>query len=232
MWQPIVLNGLYSMQPGIDWLCHLGGGLIGGALMALVVWRLARRDELPSLRRISVVLAGVVCVLGSFAAAWAQGRPWEMSAPPRMERQWLGVMGLSLDVPHGFVSARDGESVAFGTLDHDPLLIEVRFVPQEKPATPDELAAARAALRNSFTSHPPEGVSVVSALREETIGALQTMSIDGKYDNGVTTRSWGVVLPEGAVVLRVYLLPNTPAPWVALRDSFIRSLRTKGAQTD
>jgi membrane associated rhomboid family serine protease len=71
--QPLLVNLLISFAPGIDLFAHLGGGLAGGALMALLRLPLPRE---PGAER-WVAVAGAVLMAASVGAALLNGRPWE-----------------------------------------------------------------------------------------------------------------------------------------------------------
>jgi hypothetical protein len=86
-----------SFLPGVSWQAHLGGGLVGFALMASGVLRPGARA-----RRALWSAAGALSALalaGCMAAALASGRPWELAAPPALHAEALGDTGLTIDLP-------------------------------------------------------------------------------------------------------------------------------------
>jgi membrane associated rhomboid family serine protease len=78
-WTPVVINLVYSLQPGIDMLAHVGGGLVGGALVYALTNRAAHHEPLkePVPFKIAAAVVGLVLAV-SFGIALAQGRPWSI----------------------------------------------------------------------------------------------------------------------------------------------------------
>ncbi len=84
---PLMLNLIYSLSPGIDMLAHVGGGVVGGLLMATVLTEglvpaTERRATDEAERRPSKGYAAAAWILGaamalSILAALVAGRPWE-----------------------------------------------------------------------------------------------------------------------------------------------------------
>jgi membrane associated rhomboid family serine protease len=73
--QPLVVNLLYSLLPGISMAGHLGGGIAGGALI-LTGWFGPRRREGPGWT-VAAGVAGLV-MAGCVVMALLHGRPWEL----------------------------------------------------------------------------------------------------------------------------------------------------------
>jgi rhomboid protease GluP len=74
--QPLVLNLVWSLQPGIDLLGHLGGGVMGAVVVASGL--LARDPDGTAWRWAGGVAAALMAA--SVALAFAHGRPWELPA--------------------------------------------------------------------------------------------------------------------------------------------------------
>jgi membrane associated rhomboid family serine protease len=76
-WTPVGINLVISLQPGIDMLAHVGGGLAGAALV-YVLTRGAPAEKPLARSMLTDALAVVVGLLlvGSMGLALAQGRPW------------------------------------------------------------------------------------------------------------------------------------------------------------
>jgi rhomboid protease GluP len=79
--QPLVINLVWSLQPGIDLLGHLGGGVMGALVVAAGL--LARDPDGRAWRWAGGVAAGLMTA--SVALALARGRPWEL--PSRVGRR-------------------------------------------------------------------------------------------------------------------------------------------------
>jgi membrane associated rhomboid family serine protease len=128
--QPLALNLLISLQPGIDFVAHLGGGITGGLVMLSGV--LARDPEGRAWRPAARVAGAVMAVC--IAMAFARGRPWELRAPV-LEQESLPGAPIALPVPRGLTMRVEGSVVTFGDLPRDPLVIQCRLAPPElRPA--------------------------------------------------------------------------------------------------
>ena len=78
-WTPVVINLVYSVQPGIDMLAHVGGGVVGGVLAYVLTNRAAHHEPLRESAPFKVAAAVVGVVLAvSFGIALVQGRPWAL----------------------------------------------------------------------------------------------------------------------------------------------------------
>jgi membrane associated rhomboid family serine protease len=78
-WAPVVINLLYSLQPGIDMLAHVGGGVVGGVLVYVLTNRAAHHQPLRESApfKLAAAVVGVVLAV-SFAIALVVGRPWSI----------------------------------------------------------------------------------------------------------------------------------------------------------
>lgn len=72
------LNVMASLRPNVDWVAHLGGGLMGAALLLLVIRPKLSDDARTPLERSFTVLASlcVVALLLSLIVAMLHGKPW------------------------------------------------------------------------------------------------------------------------------------------------------------
>jgi len=87
VWGPVLVNLLWSLQPGVDMLGHLGGGALGLALVGSGFltrgvqppWTLAERPKQRSEPLIVNALTATLLALMaiSLGAAMWFGRPWE-----------------------------------------------------------------------------------------------------------------------------------------------------------
>jgi membrane associated rhomboid family serine protease len=229
VWQPVILNGIYSLQPGIDWLCHFGGGLVGGGLVAsgVLLIGLKRDRSQPSsgLLRAAVAAAAAAC-LASLGTAWAVGHPWELGQLPPMERQFAGFASLSLELPRGLTEERESGAVVYGSLQHDPIAVELRIGAAPKPMSADEMAGELRALSELFRKKVPEGARLIGNVRETKIAGAPGYQVDAKFANEVTAHMWGWVVPEGALLLRIYTSPDTPSSWEHIGETIAQSVRT------
>ncbi len=156
-WVPVVINAAYSFQPGIDFLAHIGGGVVGGLLMfsGVLTAGLPFASEVltgdPAGRdgRLIRVIAAVlgVALLGSITAAIVTGRPWELRARPALERVQIDD-AWSIELPR-FVTPRNdaAHEHVFGSLRYDPMTVVADF--QAEPLTDDQSANLRDVLTGS-----------------------------------------------------------------------------------
>ena len=167
-WAPVLINGAYSLQPGIDLLAHFGGGFIGGALMftgALTAGMPSAQDAVlrPGGARDGVLIrvtAGVLglALLSGIGTALVLGRPWELRSAPELRRvsvdaHWSIEMPVSMTMRPSGVGA-----TVFGSLREDPMLI----VLEAQPTALDGAQAADArdtlkSLMPSVTAEAPLG---------------------------------------------------------------------------
>lgn len=167
-WTPVFINLLYSLQPGIDMLAHVGGGLAGGVL----VWLLTARAEQGPLRR-SVpfgVLGGLVgaLLLSATGLAFAEGKPWQLISSWTMKRVELeGAEGLSLKVPEHFELLHEANSPQWrwGNLNTDGAEL---FVMADTFSEPVEEEEALAVLLEE-AQKPMEGFHFLSAPSRKTL---------------------------------------------------------------
>ncbi len=73
--QPLILNLLISLMPGIDMAGHLGGGITG----ALLLLGFSRRSWIERDWKVAAAIAVAVMAL-SVALALLTGRPWDRAA--------------------------------------------------------------------------------------------------------------------------------------------------------
>jgi membrane associated rhomboid family serine protease len=107
-WVPVGINLVYSLQPGIDMLAHVGGGVTGG-LLVLALTRGSTPNELlkPSKLFNAAALAVALVLAGSMGVALVQGKPWELSGPWKLAPVALEGTGLGMSVPAGMDLRRD-----------------------------------------------------------------------------------------------------------------------------
>lgn len=99
-WVPVGINLMYSLQPGIDMLAHVGGGLAGGVLVLGLTGGARPNELLKPSRLINLLALGVALLLGgSMGIALEKGRPWELSGAWTLVSATLEGTGLGLSVP-------------------------------------------------------------------------------------------------------------------------------------
>lgn len=190
------LNVAASFQPHVDWAAHAGGGLLGAALLYLVLARGVPRGEalgaddpttLPGLS-IAAGLCALVLAAGAIAGPILGGAFVTHPSTPTYERVVLEGAEVSFEIPIG-LSAADpirtdagGIEQAFGDVMRDPTPVVIRVTTIGTIADeemPSEIAALMELLRE-----PPEHASVSDAPRERDAGAfLAAVSVSYLYES-------------------------------------------------
>lgn len=134
-WTPVAINAVYSFQPGIDWLAHLGGGVVGGLLMmsgVLTAGVSGAGDERSPpahetlLVRALAVLSAIATGL-SVIVALVTGRPWELRSAPTLTRAKLAGSEFTVELPPLTTPPQrfpDRGVWAFGGIRLDPVAFE------------------------------------------------------------------------------------------------------------
>ncbi len=237
-WLPLLMNLVYSFQPGVDMLAHLGGGVVGFVLVAGLLTRgltpvaeRAQRDKVESGPALGTTLAAgtlVVAMLGSVITALAVGRPWELGAPLVYQRVPLGDTGLTAELP-----ARVAESpgvlldaglpvFTFGNILHSNVVFEliVEPLPPGLGIDPEaQLEQDRKALDQA--SFP--GLTRAAPAERVTLGGRPAVFAEFTAANG-SVRVHAFKLDRHIVVLRQTNLGEVPAVWASAADTIAASL--------
>lgn len=238
-WMPLILNVGYSLQPGIDILAHLGGGVVGFALSAACLTRglkpLAERahpadvERAPSPANARAAVAIGLAMALSVAVALAKGRPWELNAPLVFQRTALGETGFTVELPdriakhlkieqHGAVPV-----FAFGNFPESPVAFE--FVASELPPevrTQDVETTLEQLRAVANLVSPPEFTRVAPAERV-TVAGHPAVRVDYTL-NDVSMRTYMFVLRGHEVLMRCYTLGQLPQAWVGAEERVAASL--------
>jgi rhomboid protease GluP len=255
-WLPLILNLLYSLQPGIDLWAHVGGGVVGLALLGTGLLTrglrvpaeappepapagaaaqapaaaLAHRAG-PVLRAAAAAL--VLAMAVSVAAALATGRPWELLWPPPLERVVLPGAGLSLEVPATLGLRHDQaeglQAFVFGNIERDPLAVEVLLARMDEPVPEGELEPALEAMRAELERQTPPSTRRLGMARVETVGRHRAVVFEEEFDTGARLHGWMTLLGDRQVLVRLYTRPHAPEAWRRLEATLFRSLRDEPA---
>jgi membrane associated rhomboid family serine protease len=235
---PLLINLVYSLQPGIDIWAHLGGGIVGFLLiLSGVITRgvepqfgvePAPAAAAPRTRsRLVDAAAALVCavLLGSTAVALVNGRPWAAGDPPVLHTVALGDSGLQVDLPVSLGDAKITHQHAatvysFGSLSNDPMGVEVVVAPI---SAPPDASAFLTELGHSIK--PPEGATQVAAPQLVTVEGRPSLKATWQHKNGVVVRFSGFVLGDRLAVLRVYSVGDGPKAWSGVEPRAAASLR-------
>jgi membrane associated rhomboid family serine protease len=242
---PLAINFIYSFQAGVDTWAHFGGGIVGFALMVTGIITLgvdplwtagAEGAQLRRRRRSSggLTLAALVfsiLLVASLVLALVAGRPWQVSAPPVLERVRVADTGLVVEMPSVLSKSprveTDGEARVFdyGNLNDNPIAAElvVATLPHSVPT--EQLDEFLDSARRELQSVTPPDAERQGDARIVTVGAHRFVSVTHVFKNRVTMRSWATALDDRQVVLRVFLPPDRPAAWVGIEDKMVASLQ-------
>ena len=188
----LVLNIANSFRPHVDWAAHAGGGVMGAALLYLVLSRGVPRGEALASEEIRPMrfgnwLAGACAVLlavGAIAGP-VMGRAWEMREPaPRYERVAVPELGASLEVP--VTDAREVQrgsgylDIAYGDLVRDRALVSLRVF----PVAAEERGREREII-HLLLNEAPDGATVTSEAQDVELGAHRATRVRYRFENGL-----------------------------------------------
>jgi membrane associated rhomboid family serine protease len=233
VWAPVAINLVYSLQPGIDIMAHLGGGVTGLVLFVTGAVTLGlppvgerRQAPSPGASFASLVCAGAA--IASILVAIGLGRPWELRTPPTVARQAVGQTGISFEAPGGLIANKDGpQAIGFGNLLRDPIAVEVVYGEEGRPILPGEEASLRASLLKELDSSSVPGTKRVGKVRQESIGGRMMIRRDSTFSLG-SGATYGLPLFDRWVVLTVYEHSDAPRAWRGLGDRIAASLADEG----
>lgn len=226
---PVLLVLVASLSKGSDLFAHLGGAFAG---VVLVAWPSFTRGVRPpeeqgeeepwnqSLELTAAATALTVALVASLIAALASGRPWELAAPPLIQKVPLGESGLSIAVPRRMVRhspERNGTSMrwTFGEHLRDPLTVEVWVSPQ----TGEPLERAYELMKDSFPAS-----DAGPAVTLEYSGGKPIVRLDRRERGGAHVREWITDRGDWRVVVRALAVEHVPLGWAMARDALVRSL--------
>lgn len=239
-WVPLAINLVYSFQPGIDILAHLGGGVVGFLLIAGVLTRglkpVAERERPGDAERgpnpaVTLGAAAVVLAMAmSVVTALAVGRPWRLGDPLEYRRAAIGDTGFTAELPERIADQFNLEVqpgvrlLQFGKMNEFPVLFEFIVVPLPAEAGPEEVEALlereRAAL--DLVS-PPEFTRLAPATRV-TIAGRPAVFVEHKLKD-LTLRTHLFVFPRHELVMRRYALGDVPPNWAPAEEKIAASLQ-------
>lgn len=119
-WLPVGINLMYSLQPGIDMLAHVGGGIAGGLLVLALTRGAVPNETLKPSKLFNLAAAAVALLLAaSMGIALVQGKPWTLSGPWTLAEVKLEDAGVRLSVPEGMDLKHEPGSLVwhFGALN-------------------------------------------------------------------------------------------------------------------
>jgi hypothetical protein len=158
-WSPVIINLVYSLQPGISMRAHLGGGL-GGALLILVLAKAPAPLTLPrpSVAMRAIAATAAVVLAASMGIALVRGKPWLYSEVWTLVRSPLGASGLSMEAPDPMgpgVPSSGGTAWKWGGLNEVGAEVHV-FVGETLPEPVKDTRSALEELRPSLADFGKE----------------------------------------------------------------------------
>jgi hypothetical protein len=214
--QPLVVNLLYSLTPGIDMAGHLGGGVAGAAviLSGAIGWR---RPE-PSGWR-PAAWGAALAMAGCLAVALGQGRPWELRWPPPLVPQTVADTPVAVPVPRGLERTTSGEmkGAVFGNLSRDPLVLFCSAGRLDTPLVEQQRTAHLSQAARDVAARPLEtGWSWEQRPRVVQLRGRPAVFAASRSAGGPHVQTW--VLMEGSWWLRLDILlrPDASASWARL----------------
>jgi rhomboid protease GluP len=214
--QPLVINLLFSLTPGIDMAAHVGGGIAGAGLIlsGMIGWE---RPESAIWRRAS--LGATLAMATCLTVALIHGRPWELRWPPPLTLREIQGTPIVLPVPGGLETklSREKNVAIFGDLSSDPIALSCEEGRLDAPV-PEQLrqeflsqmvrnAASKPRLKGESWEKQPHIIQL--RLRPAVFSAT-------RFFGGGRMQTWLMVEGPWLIRLDVVLRPDTPANWEAL----------------
>jgi membrane associated rhomboid family serine protease len=238
----LIINLAVSFHPQVDVWAHLGGGLVGAALVLGGV--LTRGVSRPSAEapaapapkgRGFTIAAGVMLGLAaaSLAAAWSTDRPWQLVAEPTFARHTLG--GVSIEAPALLgdpvaVPAEAGASVwMLGDVMRDPLLLTVVIEPHglEPVALAERIRSFEA---QDGPPAPPEDARVSKAWQRRPGEGPPTFEVEYAFDDGQRLGLLLQIRDDVDVWLKSERWPTLAARWAEPLERVYASLEHEAAR--
>ena len=228
------LNVFASFMPHVDWAAHAGGGIVGAALLYLVLGRGVPRgaalatDE-PT-RSPALTAAAVVCGLVLAAGVIAGpvlGGAFDTYEPPTYSRVALEPAHASFEIPADLSSepaTRTGDRVEkiFGDTSRAPALLGVA-VTEIPPIPPDQLPEEVAQTLAALRTAPQHGQVSAAPESHEVAGLRALVTVQYTYVSGLLHDI--AVAVAGSALLRVdvYYWPEAAVYAEALGRHVIES---------
>lgn len=238
-WVPLLINVGYSLQPGIDLLAHIGGGVVGFALMASLLTRglrpVAERVEPSDAERgpsravgLGAAAVGLAMAL-SVAVAFAEGRPWALNAALVYQRTPIGDTGFTVELPdvlarHASVEQKAGLRIfTFAKLPEVPVAFE--FIVGEGPSalSPEEAEAMLESERATIDQVDLPGFTRVEPARLVTIAGRRAVQSEHRRAD-LALRSYFLLLGRHMAMVRRSALGETPPAWSGVEEAVIATL--------
>ncbi|MCA9606284.1 MAG: rhomboid family intramembrane serine protease [Myxococcales bacterium] len=209
------LNVVNSFRPHVDWAAHFAGGIVGAALLWLVLSRGIPRGEklatdeptpLPGMRGIAAACAALLAI-GAIAGPLF-GDALHYDTAPTFARVEVPALGGSVEVPEDrgaeHLDDVDGHAeMAWGELGRDRAVVSViRFDTAEEERGREETIASEA------LGAAVEGLTRDGAISEVRRGGQRVRVGRYSLQNGVRLERAFVATPGVLVRVDVYYMPE------------------------
>ena len=243
-WAPLAINLMYSFKPGVDFLAHIGGGVVGAGLVlsGVITAGLRPLGSAPFSRRdargespLWTALAAItgLAMIASVAAGFVLGKPWEGGKPPVLTSVTPGDMGVTLLLPDSVTSqmksvASEGSTTfTYGDASEDPFLFDVLVGPLPAPIAPDAVQRELEGIKTALEEKLPEGATRVAPLHIETVGPHRVVEDQIKLESGVVAKRYALFTGARFVMLRSYELGERPKAWAGIEEKIVTSIAAK-----
>jgi rhomboid protease GluP len=185
----LVINLAVSFHPQVDAWAHLGGGVVGAALLfgGVLTRGLAEPGAARRPARGLAIAAGAMLglVVASLAAAWSTGKPWQLvAAPTSWARHALGPVSIETPALLGAPVSLPGDDRVsvweIGDLLRDPLVLTVVVKPHGREG--ETLADHVRSLENEDLP-APEGARVLTPWHRLPGGGSPTFEVEYAFED-------------------------------------------------
>jgi len=191
--------------------------------------RRRRRRSSGGLTLAALVFA--ILLVASLVLALVAGRPWQVSAPPVLERVRVADTGLVVEMPTVLprspqVEIKEEVRVFdYGDLGDAPIAVELIVGVLSRPVPAEQL--------DEFLQRERQAMQDAALPEAQRQGDARIVTVAGRHfastthvrKDRVTLRSWVTALGDREVVLRIYSLPDRPASWAGIEDKIVASLQ-------
>jgi rhomboid protease GluP len=237
---PLVINILYSFSPGVDLLAHLGGGLVGFALIGTGIltrgvaplWTTGSGEQQQRRGAGGALTVGALVVaivlLGSVVMALAVGRPWQIGEPPRLVRVQVADTGFAMDIPSDVVGSPtvihegSARSFTYGRLDKSPVAVELLVFPLPQPVPPEQLAQTVDVALDALRDKVVPGWQREQPAKVVKVGDRPFVFAIDRIEHA-RMRWWTSFYGDRGITLRVYARPEVRASWAGIEDKIVAS---------
>ncbi len=199
------LQVLISTQANVSWQAHLGGGVVGFALMLAGVLRPPSdgRASTPWRALSGLSLAAMVCAV---LAALATGRAWELRGAPTLTPRAIAGTPVTLSLPAAPRMVEAGREWTGSDMLRDGFGLGVQVARNDAPLEEADLPAAATevlgGLRNGL-GHPDDATPTAPA-RVVTLQGAPVITQDFTTRTGLRFEHRLVFRPAAAVSVQVF----------------------------